>query len=176
MCSSEVCRVCRQWYKMSIARTGTRSTAASDDHPRPASTRGAQVRTLHRVSEPHRLRTPVERLGAHFKSWRIFHTDHRCPYRTYRDAYDAACGLSSSQLHGVLNKTQSTTPHPPRLRLPHRRGRPRHRHARLRTGRPRAPIPHPRHPHVGQESPFLFVRIQTFEPRGSKGGRRGQTK
>ncbi len=33
------------------------------------------------------LRTPVERLIAHFKSWRIFLTDYRRPYRTYRDAY-----------------------------------------------------------------------------------------
>jgi DDE superfamily endonuclease len=39
------------------------------------------------------LRAPVERLVAHFKSWRIFHTDYRRPYRTYREAYDAARGL-----------------------------------------------------------------------------------
>jgi hypothetical protein len=39
------------------------------------------------------LRAPVERLVAHFKSWRIFHTDYRRPYRTYRDSYDAARGL-----------------------------------------------------------------------------------
>jgi transposase len=39
------------------------------------------------------LRAPVERLVAHFKSWRMFHTDYRRPYRTYRDAYDAARGL-----------------------------------------------------------------------------------
>jgi hypothetical protein len=39
------------------------------------------------------LRAPIERLIAHFKSWRILHTDYRRPYRTYRDAYDAACGL-----------------------------------------------------------------------------------
>jgi transposase len=39
------------------------------------------------------LRAPVERLVAHFKSWRVFHTDYRRPYRTYRDAYDAARGL-----------------------------------------------------------------------------------
>lgn len=39
------------------------------------------------------LRAPVERLVAHFKNWRIFHTDYRRPYRTYRDAYDAARGL-----------------------------------------------------------------------------------
>ncbi|MGH3684630.1 MAG: transposase family protein [Pseudonocardiaceae bacterium] len=39
------------------------------------------------------LRAPIERLVAHFKSWRIFHTDYRRPYRTYRDAYDATRGL-----------------------------------------------------------------------------------
>ena len=39
------------------------------------------------------LRAPIERLIAHFKSWRIFHTDYRRPYRTYRDAFDAARGL-----------------------------------------------------------------------------------
>jgi transposase len=39
------------------------------------------------------LRAPVERLIAHFKSWRIFHTDYRRPYRTYRDAFDAARAL-----------------------------------------------------------------------------------
>ena len=39
------------------------------------------------------LRAPVERLAAHFKFWRIFHTDYRRPYSTYRDAYDAARGL-----------------------------------------------------------------------------------
>jgi DDE superfamily endonuclease/Helix-turn-helix of DDE superfamily endonuclease len=38
-------------------------------------------------------RAPIERLVAHFKSWRIFHTDYRRPYRTYSDAYDAARGL-----------------------------------------------------------------------------------
>jgi len=40
-----------------------------------------------------KLRSPIERLIAHFKSWRIFHVDYRRPYRTYRDAYDAARGL-----------------------------------------------------------------------------------
>jgi transposase len=40
-----------------------------------------------------RLRVPVERLIAHFKSWRILHTDYRRPYDTYRDAYDATRGL-----------------------------------------------------------------------------------
>jgi len=32
----------------------------------------------------------VERLVAHFKSWRILHTDYRRPYRTYHEAYNAA--------------------------------------------------------------------------------------
>ncbi len=39
------------------------------------------------------LRAPIEMLIAHFKSWRIFHTDYRRPYQTYRDAYDAGRGL-----------------------------------------------------------------------------------
>jgi len=39
------------------------------------------------------LRAPIERLVAHFKSWRMFHTDYRRPYRTYRDAFDATRGL-----------------------------------------------------------------------------------
>jgi DDE superfamily endonuclease/Helix-turn-helix of DDE superfamily endonuclease len=39
------------------------------------------------------LRAPVERLVAHFKGWRILHTDYRRPYGTYLDAYDAARGL-----------------------------------------------------------------------------------
>jgi hypothetical protein len=38
-------------------------------------------------------RAAVERLVAHFKGWRIFHTDYRRPYRTYREAFDAARGL-----------------------------------------------------------------------------------
>jgi DDE superfamily endonuclease len=44
-------------------------------------------------AEISRLRAPVERLVAHFKSWRIFHTDYRRPYSTYRNAFDAARGL-----------------------------------------------------------------------------------
>jgi transposase len=39
------------------------------------------------------LRAPVERLVAHFKSWRIFRTDYRRPYATYQEAYDATRGL-----------------------------------------------------------------------------------
>jgi hypothetical protein len=39
------------------------------------------------------LRAPIERVISHFKSWRIFHTDYRRSYSTYREAYDAARGL-----------------------------------------------------------------------------------
>ena len=39
------------------------------------------------------FRAPAERLVAHFKNWKMFHTDYRRPYRTYRDAFDAARGL-----------------------------------------------------------------------------------
>lgn len=39
------------------------------------------------------LRAPIERVVAHFKSWRIFHTDYRRPYNTYRDAFDATRAL-----------------------------------------------------------------------------------
>jgi hypothetical protein len=39
------------------------------------------------------LRAAIERVVSHFKSWRIFHSDYRRPYSTYRDAYDAARGL-----------------------------------------------------------------------------------
>jgi hypothetical protein len=39
------------------------------------------------------FRAPVERLVAHFKNWKIFHTDYRRPYSTYNDAFDAGRGL-----------------------------------------------------------------------------------
>lgn len=39
------------------------------------------------------FRAPIERLVGHFKNWKIFHTDYRRPYTTYRDAFDAARGL-----------------------------------------------------------------------------------
>src|ERR1039458_4011997 len=39
------------------------------------------------------FRAAVERVVAHFKNWRIFHSDYRRPYNTYREAYDAARGL-----------------------------------------------------------------------------------
>jgi hypothetical protein len=39
------------------------------------------------------LRAPIERVVAHFKAWKILHTEYRRPYRTYRDAYDAVRGL-----------------------------------------------------------------------------------
>lgn len=38
-------------------------------------------------------RAPVERTFAHFKSWRIFHTDYRRAYRTYKEAFAAARAL-----------------------------------------------------------------------------------
>jgi transposase len=49
------------------------------------------------------LRAPVERVFAHFKAWRILHTDYRRSYPTYRDAYNAARGLFFwvCQLFGV---------------------------------------------------------------------------
>jgi hypothetical protein len=46
------------------------------------------------------LRAPVERLVAHFKSLRIFYTDYRRPYRSYRDSYDAARGFFFSVTWG----------------------------------------------------------------------------
>lgn len=45
------------------------------------------------------LRAPVEQFIAHFKSWRIFHTDYRRPCRTYPDAFDAARGLYFFSIH-----------------------------------------------------------------------------
>jgi len=39
------------------------------------------------------LRAPVERFVAHFKTWRILHTDYRRPYDTYKATYNAARGL-----------------------------------------------------------------------------------
>ncbi len=59
----------------------------------PGSTRTITKSNDHGKSRRASLRAPIERLVAHFKSWRIFHTDYRRPYHTYRDAYDAARGL-----------------------------------------------------------------------------------
>ena|SRR6266436_5197407 len=39
------------------------------------------------------FRAPVERLVAHFKNWKMLHTDYRRPYSTYHDAFDAARAL-----------------------------------------------------------------------------------
>jgi hypothetical protein len=39
------------------------------------------------------IRAPVERVVAHFKNWRVLHSDYRRPYETYRDSFDAARGL-----------------------------------------------------------------------------------
>lgn len=44
-------------------------------------------------TELSRLRAPVERTIAHFKSWRILHTDYRRPYDTYELAFKAARAL-----------------------------------------------------------------------------------
>ena len=52
-------------------------------------------------------RAAVERLVAHFKGWRIFHTDYRRPYRTYHDAFDAARGLFFFAITRVLNNLHS---------------------------------------------------------------------
>lgn len=40
-----------------------------------------------------RLRAPVERSIAHLKAWRILHTDHRRPLKTYLTSFRAAIGL-----------------------------------------------------------------------------------
>ena len=54
------------------------------------------------------LRAPVERLVAHFKSWRIFHTDYRRPYATYQQSFIMSpADCSSSQSSGVLNNVQN---------------------------------------------------------------------
>ena len=65
------------------------------------------------------LRTPVERLIAHFKSWRVFHTDYRRPYRTYREAYNATRGLFFFSITWGLNNVLNTerTPKQNYLRL-----------------------------------------------------------
>jgi len=57
--------------------------------------RGGQLSRTDKESnaEISALRAPIERLVAHFKSWRIFHTDYRRPYRTYIDAYEATRAL-----------------------------------------------------------------------------------
>jgi hypothetical protein len=39
------------------------------------------------------LRASVERLVAHFKSWRIYDTDYRRPYATYQETHEATRGL-----------------------------------------------------------------------------------
>lgn len=39
------------------------------------------------------LRAPIERVVAHFKNWRITHTDYRRPYSTYHQTYYAVRAL-----------------------------------------------------------------------------------
>jgi hypothetical protein len=77
---------------------------------------GGVVAGLHRAgcvvkeynSQIASLRAPVERLVAHFKNWKIFHTDYRRPYRTYLDAFDAARGLFFFSITWVLNNALSS--------------------------------------------------------------------
>ena len=54
------------------------------------------------------FRAPVERLVAHFKNWKMLHTDYRRPYSTYPDASMPPARFSSSRSHGVLNNAQGT--------------------------------------------------------------------
>jgi hypothetical protein len=49
------------------------------------------------------FRAPIEMLVAHFKNWKIFHTDYRRPHDTYHDSYDAARGLFFFSITWVLN-------------------------------------------------------------------------
>jgi DDE superfamily endonuclease len=57
--------------------------------------RGGELSTMDKQcnTEISALRAPIERLVAHFKSWRIFHTDYRRPHRTYHEAFNAARAL-----------------------------------------------------------------------------------
>jgi hypothetical protein len=50
---------------------------------------------VHSAKQRHHIGTAgaSEQFVAHFKSWRIFHTDYRRPHETYREAYDATRGL-----------------------------------------------------------------------------------
>ena len=70
-------------------------------HPVENSVKATKKATL--SSRVNGLREPAERVIAHFKSWRIFHTGYRRPDRTNRETYDAAEACFSSQIHGVLN-------------------------------------------------------------------------
>jgi hypothetical protein len=49
------------------------------------------------------FRAPVERLVAHFKNWKIFHTDYRRPHAIYNDAFDAARALFFFSITWGLN-------------------------------------------------------------------------
>ena len=46
------------------------------------------------------FRAPVERLVAHFKNWKMLHTDYRRPYSTYPDASMPPARFSSSHQWG----------------------------------------------------------------------------
>ena len=60
------------------------------------------------------LRAPVERLVAHFKNWKILHTDYRSPYRLSTRSMPLA-GFSPSQSHGVLNNAHGDAVGQPRV-------------------------------------------------------------
>jgi DNA-binding transcriptional MerR regulator len=108
------CRALRRYLPRARRRTCAFSCAPSAGSSRPGFSISRRVREItvaswgrsHQARRPDtestrnatfgaksRTGPPVERLVAHFKAWRIFHTDYRRPYRTYRDAYDAARGL-----------------------------------------------------------------------------------
>lgn len=75
-----------------IADKGYQGTDCATPVKKP---RGGQLSRMQKKCNTNlsKLRAPIERLVAHFKAWRILHTDYRRPYNTYRQAYDAARGL-----------------------------------------------------------------------------------
>ena len=79
-----------------VAELGTKATrvARASSHHERSHSAGELSKTDNKSNaEISALRAPVERLVAHFKSWRIFHTDYRRPYATYQEAYDATRAL-----------------------------------------------------------------------------------
>jgi DDE superfamily endonuclease len=75
-----------------IADKGFQGHIAAIPRKKP---RGGALSTMDKQcnAEISALRAPIERLIAHFKSWRIFHTDYRRPHRTYHEAFNAARAL-----------------------------------------------------------------------------------
>jgi hypothetical protein len=47
----------------------------------------------HHARDPHRSRSVIERVIAHFKTWRIMHTDYRRPPNTFATTVSAVVGL-----------------------------------------------------------------------------------